>query len=75
MTRWFRAFFPCWTRNAAKEEDLSCSFCGKPKSEVKKLERDCFRRSRIGIPDSGAFLIQDAGWEQEASMDGEAFID
>jgi hypothetical protein len=39
------------------------------------LERDFFKRSRLGIPDSGAFLIQDAGWRKEASMDGDAFID
>jgi hypothetical protein len=44
-----------------------------PKSPL--LERDFFKRSRLGIPDSGAFLIQDAGWRKEASMDGDAFID
>jgi cytochrome c biogenesis protein CcdA/thiol-disulfide isomerase/thioredoxin len=43
--------------------------------EAAVLERDFFKRSRLGIPDSGAFLIQDAGWRKEASMDGDAFID
>ena len=37
MARWVRAFFSCWKRNAGEEENLSCSFCGKPQSEVKKL--------------------------------------
>lgn len=39
------------------------------------LERDEFRRSRLGIPDSGHFVIQDAGWNQDASMDGETVFD
>jgi hypothetical protein len=39
-----------------------------------ELERNFFRRSRLGIPDSEVFLIQDAGWRKEASMDGVTFI-
>jgi hypothetical protein len=37
MARWLRAWLLCWKRNAAEEEKPSCSFCGRPQSEVKKL--------------------------------------
>ncbi len=39
------------------------------------LERDCFGRSRLGIPESGAFLIQHAGWAKGAGMNGKTLFD
>lgn len=39
------------------------------------LERFPTGSNRKGIPDSGAFLIQHAGWSKEASMDGSTFVD
>ncbi len=44
----------------------------KPEAD---LERDCFGRSRLGIPKSGAFLIQHAGWAKGAGMNGKTLFD
>ena len=38
MARWFKGSFWCWRATPSEEEtEPSCSFCGRPRSWVKKL--------------------------------------